>query len=181
MDIKTQFKRRLYPVALDIEEALSIPPDFCITQAAHESNWGASELARIAENIFGMTAGAEWVNQGKPVFSIKTKEYSKLPPEKIRYWNREGDIKDKKEDGKGGSILMVEVDFRKYGNWNESMMDWANKISTDERYSKAYEMAKLGIPDAFFYELQSAGYATDPLYGVKLFNLFQEVEKIGVS
>jgi flagellar protein FlgJ len=180
LENKKKFKQRLYPAALDVEERLGIGLNLMITQAAHESNWGESELARIADNLFGMTAGTEWQNSKKDIFTIHTKEYSKFPPAKIRYWNREGDIIEKKDDGHGGSILHINVDFRKYANWDESVADWAKKISNSERYEKAYRMAKLNLPDSFFFELQKAGYATDPSYATKLFNLYQDVEKLEI-
>jgi flagellar protein FlgJ len=181
LENKLKFKKRLHPTALDVQQNFGIGANLIITQAAHESNWGESELTRIANNLFGMTAGKSWLDAKKEVFTIHTKEYSKLPPGKIRYWNREGDVIDKKDDGHGGSILNVNIDFRRYGNWDESVQDWAQKISKSERYEEAYRMAKLNLPDSFFYELQRAGYATDPIYATKLFNLFQQVEKLEVA
>lgn len=172
---KARFKKRLLPVALRMQEEFGIIPDLAIAQAAHESNWGESQLARAAHNLFGVTASDSWIQNGRDVYSLPSREYSKHPPEKIRYWNREGDVIEKKSDGHGGSILMVEIKFRKYKSWDESIEDWAGKIATDERYSKAIFYAKLGDAAEFFDELQKAGYGTDPAYSSKLQNVYKVV------
>lgn len=174
-DAKARFKKRLLPVAERIQEELGIVPMLAITQAAHESNWGESQLAKAADNLFGVTASESWVKNGRDVYSIPSREYSKHPPEKIRYWNREGDVIEKKPDGRGGSILMVEIQFRKYKSWDEALEDWASKIANDERYQKAYFYAKLGDAKEFFEELQKAGWASDPSYSNKLAGVYNVV------
>lgn len=172
---KIRFKKRLLPIAEKVREEYGIEPLLCITQAAHESNWGESQLARVADNLFGMTATQSWYDLKKEVYPIATKEYHHLPPEKIKYWNRPGDILEKRDDGNGGSILMVEVDFRKYRSWDDSVLDWANKIATKERYKQAYYYAKLGEAKEFFDSLQTAGYATDLAYSLKLMSVYNVV------
>ena len=178
---RARFKKRLLPVAEKIREEFGIPPDITITQAAHESNWGESQLARAAHNLFGVTVTESWIKNGREVYSVPSREYSKFPPEKIRYWNREGDIIDKRPDGHGGSILMVEIKFRKYKSWDESLDDWAGKIINEERYSKAYFYAKLGDTKEFFDELQKAGYATDPKYSDKLMGVYNVVSGLKIE
>ena len=172
---RIRFKKRLLPIAETVREEYGIEPLLCVTQAAHESNWGESQLARVADNLFGMTATQSWYDLKKDVYPIGTREYSKFPPEKIRYWNRSGDIISKVSDGNGGSILMVEVDFRKYKNWDESVADWANKIATKERYKQAYYYAKTGDAKDFFASLQAGGWATDPNYALKMMGVYDVV------
>ena len=174
-DKRVRFKKRLLPIAERIMEEFGIPPELIITQAAHESNWGESQLSRAADNLFGMTANESWIKNGRDIYSIASREYSKFPPEKIRYWNEQGDIIEKKTDGHGGSILMVEIRFRKYKSWDESVDDWAHKIANTERYKQAYFYAKLGSANDFFYELKKSGYATDPEYSEKLLNVYNVV------
>lgn len=172
---KVRFKKRLLPIAEKIREEYGIAPELCITQAAHESNWGESQLARTADNLFGIIASPSWLEAGKDVYAIATKEYSKYPPNQIKYWTRPGDVIEKREDGNGGSILMVEVQFRKYRGWDDSVRDWASRIATKERYKQAYYYAKMNDADGFFKSLKEAGYATDPTYPLKLSAVYQVV------
>lgn len=46
-------------------------PSIIIAQAACESNWGSSLLARVYNNYFGMKAGSRW---GGKIIDMKTKE-----------------------------------------------------------------------------------------------------------
>lgn len=178
---KQRFKIELMPTALVIKQRYGIDPLITLTQAAQESNWGQSELTVKANNLYGFTATNDWLTAGKPIFLIQTKEYSQKPPEKIRYWNRLGDVKKKKPDGKGGSILMVEVDFRRYTSWQESVVDWALKISTLPRYKQAYESAKKGDVFGFAKSVSSAGYATDPSYSDKIVQTASMVKRIPIE
>ena len=175
---KMRFVKRLLPVASNIEKINKIPARFIVAQAAHESNWGNSELTRLACNLFGITADTEWLKLNKPSYSIATKEYSKYPPEKIKYWSRVGDILEKKPDGRGGSILKVVVAFRKYANWDESIQDWAQHISSNERYRKVIETAYTNDPRAYYGALKDAGYATDPNYDKKLVAVYEKVKEV---
>lgn len=175
---KVRFKKLIGGIAEGVKKEYGIAPLLLITQAAHESNWGESELTRIANNLFGMTATKSWYEAKKDIYCIPTKEYSPYSPSKIRYWNREGDIIEKKDDGHGGSILKVKVDFRKYRNWDESCLDWAKKIAMNPRYQEAYKHASSEAPGPFFEALQEGGYATDPSYAKKLISLYDVVKNL---
>lgn len=174
---KIRFKKRLLPIAEKIREEYGIDPDLCITQAAHESNWGESWLARAADNLFGMIATPSWLEAKKEVYPIASKEYSKHPPSQIKYWSRPGDVIEKRDDGNGGSILMVEVVFRKYRSWDDSVRDWAEKITTKTRYAQAYNHAKINDADGFFESLQG-NWATDPNYALKLKAMYKFVQSL---
>lgn len=167
-----------------IENEFTIQPKIALVQAALESNWGLSELAVQGNNIFSITPGdawtqiknangdmnsvANWSSLGKPVILFPTTEYSKLPPNKIHYWEVSGDIRKKSDDGHGGTILTVDRYFRKYADWEESSWDWARKIAKFPRYWKAYEAAKIGDLGAFAQALVNVGYATDPAYAAEI-------------
>lgn len=175
---KIRFKNRILVPALQVKSIYGFNELICVTQAAHESNWGESQLSRVADNLFGMTSNKSWEDAKREIYKIQTKEYSKFPPEKIRYWNRPGDIVEKRSDGKGGSILMVEVDFRKYRSWDDSVMDWAEKIASEPRYVNAFFHSKADNPKEFFQALHSAGYATDPDYAQKLLSVYEVVKNL---
>lgn len=174
---KKEFKTKILEIATKEKEISGMDPLITATQAAHESGWGNSKLTLEANNLFGMTANDEWINAKKPVYEINTVEYSNYPPQKIQYWNRPGDIVSK-EMVLAGSKLLVKVPFRKYLSWDESVRDWALKISTMPRYVKAYEIAKTGNIKEYGIAVKAAGYATDPNYPSLLANVGKEMESL---
>lgn len=67
---KQDFFAKAYPAAI---ASGHIWPEYAICEAALESAWGESKLARVAQNLFGQKKGKE----NFPVISIPTKEYLK--------------------------------------------------------------------------------------------------------
>ena len=147
------FLATIAPAAKAIEAETGIPWLFIATKAAHESRYGNSKLTLLANNLFGIT-GDSWYTAGKPVHWIETTEYNK----------------DK-------MAFQIRRPFRKYENWTESIRDWASLIQ--RRYPKALEQAKAGNFAGFATELQKGGYATDPVYAVKLAALHRNISLIG--
>jgi flagellum-specific peptidoglycan hydrolase FlgJ len=176
--MKKDFLNRIRPLAEAEQKISGIHPDITVTQAAHESRWGDSGLAVKANNLFGKTAGKLWLDANYPVVEMETWEFSPLPPEKIQYWNRPGDIKERKVRKSGGTDLVVLVPFRKFASWPEAIRDWAEAISLSKRYAKAYEVAKSGNFEQYAKEVAAAGYATDPKYAEKLIKVYQEVKSL---
>jgi flagellum-specific peptidoglycan hydrolase FlgJ len=174
---KAEFRDKTLPGAKSVLSKYGIVPIVTITQAAHESGWGNSGLTKLANNLFGYTANAHWLLSKKPVENMRTIEYSNYPPEKIRYWNIDGDIISK-EPYKTGSKLIVLVPFKKYDNWEESVLDWAYNISFQSRYAEAYVLAKAGNLDEYAKAIQKAGYATDPSYANQLIALGKEIKTL---
>lgn len=163
------------PFALVIENALSIPSIISTTQSAHESRWGNSQLSEEANNYFGMTTddAGLWIKNGGAVISFPSTEYSPLPPNRIRYWKREGDILEKKDNGKGGSILTIMVDFRKYGSALDSFSDWSKHIVS--LYPDAYACAKKNDINGFFTEVGKK-YGTDTQYANSCLQLLKDIQ-----
>lgn len=170
--------------ALAMEAVSGIPWRFAMVQAFQESAHGTSQLAMIASNLFGVTGDDVLTEASVPpsmdmptvqiwltkhpevqIVIMKTEESHPLPPEKIRYWTRPGDILSKIQVGTG-SNLFVERPFRKYEDWQASLLDWAGRIQ--RRYPLAYAAARAGKFEAFAQALQSEGYATDPHYAAQL-------------
>ena len=91
-----------------------------------------------SHNLFNIKAGKRWAGD---TVSTATTEYS------------------------NGVATRENARFRSYGSYAESFCDYARLISSNPRYA-----AVLGQDDAaaFARGLQSAGYATDPLYADKL-------------
>jgi flagellum-specific peptidoglycan hydrolase FlgJ len=180
----SDFIDKIRTPALAMEAVSGIPWRFAMVQACHESNHGTSQLAMIASNLFGVTGDDVLAAAGVPpsmdmptlqlwltkhpeveIVMMKTEESHPLPPEKIRYWTRPGDILSKIQAG-SGSNLFVERPFRKYDDWQASLLDWASRIQ--RRYPLAYAAAKAGHFDDFARALQSEGYATDQRYAAQL-------------
>ena len=142
---KAGFFTQLRPVALAVERETGIKSDLGMTQAAHESAYGTSQLATSAYNIFGFTAeiGTYWRSQGRPIYSVKTREF------------------------KAGLAYELVRPFRAYASWEESYRDWARLMQTPA-YAHALLALRAGNLKAFSSALQITGYATDPNYATKL-------------
>ena len=92
-----------------------------------------------SNNLFGVKAGNRWAGQKVSANSL---EYQQ------------------------GKPVMQHSSFRSYTSIVQSMQDYANLITGSDRYQQARAVAH--DPDAYFDELQAAGYATDPNYAQKL-------------
>lgn len=142
MNDRLIFITNILPIAQDEEGRSGIKPLITITQAAHESNWGKSQLTKEANNLFGFT-GDSWAAEGKPVIKLPTKEY----------------VHDQ--------WITIDRPFRAYKSWAESVRDWASLMQRP-RYQDAYKAAQLGDLPLFAQKVSAAGYATDPHYGENL-------------
>ena len=141
-DHRLTFVKALRPVADVIKQEFAIRPIITLTPAAHESGWGRSGLTKKANNLFGFT-GESWERNGKPVIRLPTIEYIE------------------------GERRVVTRPFRAYNSWEESVRDWA-RLMHFPRYRQALIWAKEGDVGAFAADVAAAGYATDPLYAIKL-------------
>ncbi len=136
------FVERVWPEAVEASRATGIPARFLVAQAALETGWGKYELKNAdgspSHNLFNIKAGRRW--SGDTV-STSTTEFV------------------------NGSASRESARFRAYGSYAESFRDYARLIVDNPRYA-----AVVGQNDAtaFARGLQSAGYATDPLYADKL-------------
>lgn len=119
-------------------------------QAALESAWGQSELAREANNLFGVKAGKSWDG---PTYTLPTREFD---PE--RGWHT------------------VVVAFRAYGDWIECIRDYGDIIATRSWFRDAKEAAIRGDVEGFVNGLlarpgREPGWATDPAYKDKILDI----------
>ncbi len=136
------FVDKVWPQAVEASRVTGIPARFLVAQAALETGWGKHELKNAdgspSHNLFNIKAGRRW--SGETV-STTTTEYS---------------------NGVAGREY---ARFRAYGSYAESFQDYARLIRDNPRYAGV-----AGQVDAvaFARGLQSAGYATDPLYADKL-------------
>lgn len=125
-------------------------PSVTLAQACLESNWGKSELAKGANNLFGIKASKGWEGE---IYSKKTKEQ--------KY---------------SGEIYSVVANFRKYSSIENSIMDHDNFFTSTE-WRKEYYKKVLNAKD--WKEQCNAltgTYATDLSYAKKLISLIEKYE-----
>lgn len=114
-----------------------------LLMAILESGSGNSELARKANNLYGIKKGS-WTG---PTYSIRHKDY--LP-----------------DPVTGQLIPFTRVEeFRRYKSWDSSVKDWVRLLSRANRYRPVMEARN--IQDQIS-AIANSGYATDPKYAQKL-------------
>lgn len=136
------FVDRLWPGATEASRVTGIPAHFMVAQAALETGWGHSEPrhadGRSSYNVFGIKAGRSWT--GEVVEAVTTEI-------------EEGAPRRRNER------------FRAYGSYEEAFRDYAGLLTGNPRYAGVVGSQEAA---AFARGLQRAGYATDPMYAVKL-------------
>ncbi len=137
-DDKTVFLAELAPLVQRLAARTGLPASAVLAQSILESDWGRSELAQRARNLFGIKA-----RNGSRVDAINliTTEYDANQP--------------RRESAR----------FAVYATYDDCLADYARVLS-HSRYARARSVA--ANPFAFAVELQRAGYATDPHYAHKL-------------
>lgn len=126
------------PAAQASAKASGVPASVTVAQAALESAWGESKLARFGCNLFGVKADKAWTGE---ILTMQTREFQ------------------------AGKWVTVPANWRKYADWLECINDHAAFLRRNKRYSVAFASTSA---EAFARALQAAGYATDPEYGQKL-------------
>lgn len=145
-DSQENFVSMLRPHAEKAAAELQINPDVLIAQVALETGWGKhvihNQKGENSHNLFNIKASSAW--QGDKV-NVSTLEY------------------------RNGIAANEKADFRKYSNYAESFSDYVSLMKNSPRYQQALEAGKNS--SAYAEALQSAGYATDPLYAKKIKSL----------
>ena len=126
-----------------------ILPSVTIAQAILESGWGKSELATKACNLFGIKAAKDWTGES---YTVKTAEYDK-----------------------NNNKYFINAPFRKYRNWQASLVDHAKFFHEGWREGHYTSHGVIGQTD---YKmacrgLQNAGYATSQEYASQLIGLIE--------
>ena len=124
-----------------------IPASITLAQALHESNLGTSDLATYANNHFG----------------IKCKTY----------WT--GGTYYHKDDDTDRSGRLIESCFRSYSTVIDSYVDHSNFLQNSENYSELFQLRRDDYK-SWAYGLKKAGYATDPMYALKLIAIVEKYD-----
>jgi flagellum-specific peptidoglycan hydrolase FlgJ len=137
----SEFIMRLSKPAMESQRKSGVPASITIAQAALESAWGESGLAKAGNNLFGIKADSLW--QGETL-TLNTREF-------IR-----------------GQWLVIPAKWRKYSSWQASIDDHAAFLKGNPRYQRCFMCQ---TTEDFARALLKAGYATDPSYTEKLLGL----------
>lgn len=127
-----------------------ILPSVTIAQACLESGWGTSDLAKNACNLFGIKAKEDWKGES---YTVRTAEYDK-----------------------NNKKFYINAAFRKYRNWQASLIDHSKFFHAPSWRKENY--SKNGVIGGTDYKvvckgLQSAGYATSQAYAGQLIGLIE--------
>lgn len=133
MNYKESFIKKMWSIIAEMD-LQNIFPSALIAQAALESNWGRSVLAKDYNNLFGIKAGSTWT--GKTV-NMATKEVF------------------------DGVETSINSNFRVYDSWKDSIRDRNKLISSSPRYKAALNAE---TPLQQIEGLKAGGYATAPNY-----------------
>ncbi|MEZ4907322.1 MAG: glucosaminidase domain-containing protein [Saprospiraceae bacterium] len=122
-----------------------IPASIILAQGIHESQAGRSELAKNANNHFG----------------IKCKSYWK------------GDTYYYKDDDVDKNNKIIESCFRNYDSALESYIDHSNFLKQSSNYTQLFQYSNTDFAN-WAWGLQTSGYATDKKYAIKLIKIIEE-------
>lgn len=146
------FLRLAVPAAQQAQRRYGVPASVTVAQAILESSnslgWGQSQLAKEANNFFGIKA----TDPANP------EHYIELPTHE--YLNNH--------------LEMIEAKFARYEDPSESFDAHARLLAVAHRYEPAMHAAN--DPELFCVRLQQCGYSTNPSYGVTLFKLIKEFD-----
>lgn len=139
------FIAAISPAAIESARITNVPASFTIAQAALESAWGSSELAKQAFNLFGVKADKGWTGN---VLIMPTREFIK------------------------GKWVVVNASWRKYAGWLGAINDHAKFFAVNPRYRLAMTGQRTG--EDFARQIALAGYATDPKYADKVISVIRQ-------
>lgn len=138
------FLDKIIPAAVEDEKTSGVPAEVTVGQAILESGWGQSQLATMANNLFGIKSSSDWDGETVKMYG---KEYI------------------------GGKWYTHElIKWRKYDNMLDSVRDHS-KFLHKYRYSGAFKVGNSW--QAFLLVIKKAGYATDPKYVPSVIRVLQ--------
>lgn len=148
-DIPEAFIAEIMPLAKKASEALNVPAEKLVAQAALETGWGKHVIRNAdgstSHNLFGIKADNRWSGNSA---TVQTLEYF------------------------DGQPVNVAAQFRSYDSYASSFDDYVRFIQGNERYQPALAKA-----DKYAEQLQHAGYATDPHYAEKINRIVEQIRE----
>lgn len=146
-DLQGTYIQQYKDAAIAEMERAGIPASITLAQGILESSAGNSELARTANNHFGIKCSGGW--SGKTV--------------------------KKKDDDRDEKGELIESCFRKYDDARQSFFDHSEFLRDPRKYNRYGFLFNLDRTDykAWARGLQASGYATSSDYADKLINLIE--------
>ena len=138
------FINQIAKAAQSVAQQTGVPASLSIAQAALESGWGESGLAKTGNNLFGIKADSRWRGE---TLTLSTKEFIT------------------------GEWVVVPAKWRKYASWQASIDDHAAFLKQNQRYGPCFSCLTV---EAFVRTLAKAGYATDPVYADKVIGVISK-------
>lgn len=133
-----EFLNVIIPAAVKDEKKSQVPAEVTVGQSILESNWGQSQLATMAHNLFGIKASSDWDGD---TINMYGSEYI------------------------GGTWYHHQlIKWRKYASVSESITDHSAFLH-NTRYLNAFSMPTWEL---FIVAIHRDGYATDPHYAEKV-------------
>lgn len=145
---REQYIKRFYKIAMREMERSGVPASIKLAQAIRESGYGTGELAKNANNHFGMKCGSGW----------------------------KGDTYYKKDDDKDENGRLIKSCFRGYLNPDASFVAHSEFLRDPVKASRYGRLFRLRPDDyeGWARGLQLAGYATDTTYATNLIRIIRE-------
>lgn len=147
-DSPDEFVENLWPHAQQAAEKLGVNPKAILAQAALETGWGKYPIAKedgtASFNLFGIKADSRWSGDRAVVNTLEFRD---------------------------GVAKREKAAFRAYDSFSHSFDDYANFLSSSERYKDALQSGD--DASMFAASLQRGGYATDPKYSEKINNILE--------
>lgn len=150
MEEKLAYVERYRLLAVEEMERTGIPASIKLGQGLLESRWGTSDLARLANNHFGIKCGKDWSGEG--------------------YYKEDDDLNDKGE--------LIKSCFRVYSAAEQCYRDHSAFLmnpAKKERYGPLFELKRTDYK-GWAEGLKKGGYATDPGYPAKLIKLIEDFD-----
>jgi flagellar protein FlgJ len=143
IDSPQSFVEALWPAADKAAQALGLPTEALLAQAALETGWGGHVMQSVngksSHNLFGIKADQRWGGE-------------RVRQETLEF---EQDVAVRRREY-----------FRTYGSFEESFQDYVDFLKQNPRYADALQNTQDAAE--YFKALQDAGYATDPNYAEKI-------------
>ncbi len=144
------FVTALIQPAQTVQKKLGVPFEVVIAQAALETGWGQKIIkgqdGSSSNNLFNIKADYRWAGD-------------KVTKETLEF--------------EQGAMVKKSAPFRTYQSITESVNDYINFLSSNDRYQDALQNPS--NVEHFLQGLQKAGYATDPQYANKIIGTLKTV------
>jgi len=147
------FVSALTKPAQKVQQKLGVPFEVVIAQAALETGWGKKIIkdnnGNSSNNLFNIKADSRWAGD-------------KVTKDTLEF--------------EQGNMVKKSAPFRMYESLSESVNDYVDFLSTNDRYQGALD--KSNNVEHFLQGLQQAGYATDPQYANKIMATLRTVTSL---